>query len=235
MHTIPTIPDQYTPDRYGNERRRDELALRMIRHEARTCTIRACTGLSDDRIRRLYKAYAIQINDPTVRRRRGKSPRRITFFIRNTRAQFESSLLASAFTAFGLLQPSHDPHAHKSTGVPYEPLDPGPVGALFDIRNEDVDASYVRVDLDSRNVLIGGGREASPTDVQFHQQMVYAVAMKTLENFDRALGRVLHAERAVHDRRPVPRPVAGGGRVRVPTGGGRRKLRLQRRRAGDRG
>lgn len=116
---------RHSPDRYGNKRRRDELALRMIRHEARTCTIRACTGLSDDRIRRLYKTYANELNEPIVRRRRGKSPRQITFFIRNTRAQFESSLLASAFTAFGLLQPSEGPGAHKSTGVIHEPLEYG--------------------------------------------------------------------------------------------------------------
>jgi len=95
---------QTTQDRYGNERRRDELALRMIHHEARTCTIRACTGLSDDRIRRLYKTYAFGHFEEPVQRRRGKSPRQLTFFIRNVRAQFESSLLASAFTAFGLLQ-----------------------------------------------------------------------------------------------------------------------------------
>lgn len=92
-------------DRYRNERHRHDLAIRMIRHEARTCTIRECTGLSDDRIRRLYKLYAHALSEQPVRRRRGKSPRQVTFFVRNTRAQFESSVLASAFTAFGLLQP----------------------------------------------------------------------------------------------------------------------------------
>lgn len=103
--------------RYGNERRRDELALRMIRHEARTCTIRACTGLSEDRIRRLYKTYAFEHNEEPVRRRRGKSPRQSTFFIRNARAQFESSLLASAFMAFGLLQAPLDSDAHRNTRI----------------------------------------------------------------------------------------------------------------------
>jgi Flagellar transcriptional activator (FlhC) len=39
-----------------------------------------------------------------VRRRRGKSPRQVAFFIRNTRAQLESSILASVFTTFGLLR-----------------------------------------------------------------------------------------------------------------------------------
>ncbi|HEY0684253.1 MAG TPA: FlhC family transcriptional regulator [Steroidobacter sp.] len=90
-------------DSYRHERCRQDLALRMIRHEARTCTIRECTGLTDDRIRRLYRSYAHELSESPVRRRRGKSPRQTTFFIRNTRAQFESSLLASAFAAFGLL------------------------------------------------------------------------------------------------------------------------------------
>ena len=46
-----------TDDRYALERSQFELALRMIRHEARTRTIRSCTGLSDDRIRKLYATY----------------------------------------------------------------------------------------------------------------------------------------------------------------------------------
>ncbi len=90
-------------DSYSNERSRNDLALRMIRHEARTCTIRECTGLTDDRIRRLYKSYAHELSEAPVRRHRGKSPRQVTFFVRNTRAQFESSLLAGSFAAFGLL------------------------------------------------------------------------------------------------------------------------------------
>jgi hypothetical protein len=90
-------------DRYFHDRRRHDLALRMIRHEARTCTIRSCTGLTDDRIRRLYKAYASHMTHAPVRRHRGKSPRQVAFFIRNTRAQFEASLLASVFATFGLL------------------------------------------------------------------------------------------------------------------------------------
>jgi hypothetical protein len=95
---------QISNDRYFHDRRRHDLALRMIHHEARTCTIRSCTGLTDDRIRRLYKAYASHLNSAPVRRHRGKSPRQVAFFIRNTRAQFESSLLASVFTVFGLLR-----------------------------------------------------------------------------------------------------------------------------------
>jgi Flagellar transcriptional activator (FlhC) len=90
-------------DRYFHDRQRHDLALRMIRHEARTCTIRSCTGLTDDRIRRLYKSYAYQLSDLPLRRRRGKSPRQAGFFVRNTRTHFEASLLVSVFVIFGLL------------------------------------------------------------------------------------------------------------------------------------
>jgi hypothetical protein len=89
-------------ERYFLDRERHDLALRMIRHEARTCTIRSCTGLTDDRIRRLYKTYASHAG-AALRRRRGKSPRQPAYFVRNLRAQYESSLLACTFASFGLL------------------------------------------------------------------------------------------------------------------------------------
>ena len=47
------IPD----DRYSRERLSLELALRFLRHEARTQTIRTWTGPTDDRIRNLYRSY----------------------------------------------------------------------------------------------------------------------------------------------------------------------------------
>src|SRR5688572_30243278 len=88
-------------ERYFNERQRHDLALRMIRHEARTCTIRSCTGLTDDRIRRLYKTYASHMPSAPVRRRRGKSPRQVAFFVRNVRGQLDSPMLGSASAMFG--------------------------------------------------------------------------------------------------------------------------------------
>lgn len=112
-------------DSYSHARHRQDLALRMIRHEARTCTIRECTGLTDDRIRRLYRSYAHELSETPVRRRRGKSPRQITFFVRNTRAQFESSLLASAFAAFGLLQAQRGKLASKQAAIQVGPLEYG--------------------------------------------------------------------------------------------------------------
>lgn len=97
---------QISNDRYFDDRRRHDLALRMIRHEARTCTIRMCTGLTDDRIRRLYQAYVAHRPSLPARRRRGKSPRQVAYFTRTAQLQFEASLLAGAFAAFGLLSAS---------------------------------------------------------------------------------------------------------------------------------
>lgn len=91
-------------DRYFRERQRHDLALRMIRHEARTCTIRSCTGLTDDRIRRLYKLYSRHEAHMQLRRRRGKSPRTVSYFTRTIQMQFEASYLRSVFAAFDLLQ-----------------------------------------------------------------------------------------------------------------------------------
>ncbi|HEY3450342.1 MAG TPA: hypothetical protein VGK67_28570 [Myxococcales bacterium] len=48
------------------------------------------------------------------------------------------------------------------------------------------------VDLDDAYIAMQHGLEPAESDPQFHQQMVYAVAMRTLEQFDRALGRVVY-------------------------------------------
>ncbi|HET9449161.1 MAG TPA: FlhC family transcriptional regulator [Steroidobacteraceae bacterium] len=117
-------------ERYFNERQRHDLALRMIRHEARTCTIRSCTGLTDDRIRRLYKTYASHMPAAPVRRRRGKSPRQVSFFLRNARAQLESSMLASVFTTFGLWR-SQSGARHSSLPTPSVSLPSIEGGLLF--------------------------------------------------------------------------------------------------------
>lgn len=93
-----------TDDRYTRDRLRLDLALRLIRHEARTCTIRDWTGLSDDRIRKLYKSYVAHSGDRRVRRHRGKPPRQPAFFLRNAELRLQSSTLASLLCQFGLLQ-----------------------------------------------------------------------------------------------------------------------------------
>src|SRR5207253_1121009 len=51
---------------------------------------------------------------------------------------------------------------------------------------------YEPVDLDHPDVLHNRGLDPSESDPKFHQQMVYAVAMKVIENFERATGRRFH-------------------------------------------
>ena len=89
--------------RYFQEKARTELALRMIRHEARTSTIRHCTGLSDDRIRKLCTAYFGGRDGQRIRRRRGKSPRRISRFVKNAACQLEATTLMQLYLMTGLL------------------------------------------------------------------------------------------------------------------------------------
>src|SRR6185503_436236 len=48
---------------------------------------------------------------------------------------------------------------------------------------------YEPVDLSDPNVLAQDGLPPSEGNPQFHQQMVYAVTMTTIRNFERALGR----------------------------------------------
>ena len=79
----------------------------------------------------------------------------------------------------------------------------------------DVDASgstpvWLRpVNLDDANIAMQLGLEPTESDPQFHQQMVYAVAMRTLEQFDRAFGRVVYFK-GRRRLRLVPHAFRGG-------------------------
>ena len=93
-----------TDDRYTRDRLRLDLALRLIRHEARTRTIRSWTGLTDDRIRKLYRSYVADAGRRDVRRHRGKSPRQSAFFMRNAGIRREAAGLATLLCILGLLK-----------------------------------------------------------------------------------------------------------------------------------
>ncbi len=95
-------------DRYNRERLRFHVALRFIRLEARTQTIRRWTGLTDDRIRKLYRSYLADDARPLVRHR-GKSPHRAALFLRSARARRESALLASLCRLLGALPEQRGP------------------------------------------------------------------------------------------------------------------------------
>jgi hypothetical protein len=101
---------------------------------------------------------------------------------------------------------SIDDGAVYTVSIPFEPLMPGPEGALLVIeplpeerrpgarapraaKARSKPALAPPVDLDAPALLMENGLAPSSTSRQFMQQMVYAVCMETYECFARALGR----------------------------------------------
>lgn len=119
-------------------------------------------------------------------------------------------------SAYVLAQPARrplkifasDPMLGRTAGnritidVANEPLQPGPQGSRIEVIDYDGahDRFYPPVNLDDPAILMESGLDPTESDPRFHQQMVYAVAMRTLENFDRALGRTIELRRARYPR-----------------------------------
>lgn len=95
--------------------------------------------------------------------------------------------------------------------VPWEKLDIGPSGEYVEIVDYDptVDRYYKPVDLDNPFILAQDGIEPGEGNPQFHQQMVYAVVMTTITNFEKALGRKIQwAPQRVSDSKIFEKYVA---------------------------
>lgn len=76
--------------------------------------------------------------------------------------------------------------------IPWEKLEAGPAGEYVEVVDHDPASGcfYEPVDLDDPYILAENGCAPSQGTPQFHQQMVYAVAMRTIRNFERSLGRL---------------------------------------------
>lgn len=76
--------------------------------------------------------------------------------------------------------------------IPWEDLKCGPIGEYVEVIDTDPASGvlYRPVDLSDPRLLAQDGLPSSESNPQFHQQMVYAVAMTTIGHFERALGRV---------------------------------------------
>lgn len=75
---------------------------------------------------------------------------------------------------------------------PYEEgVRPGPINDYLEVIDVDPVSGqfYDPVDLDNPYLLAQDGLAPSEGDPRFHQQMVFAVTMKTIRTFERALGR----------------------------------------------
>jgi hypothetical protein len=80
---------------------------------------------------------------------------------------------------------------HLRVSIPWEDLEPGPVGEYLEVVDVDPPSQrfYPPVDLDDPYLLVQDGLNPSEGTPQFHQQMAFAVASRTIQNFERALGR----------------------------------------------
>lgn len=70
-------------------------------------------------------------------------------------------------------------------------IDPGPINEYLEVIDYDPCSGqfYEPIDLNAPEVLAQDGLPPSEGDPRFHQQMVFAVVMKTIKLFERALGR----------------------------------------------
>jgi len=86
---------------------------------------------------------------------------------------------------------SHRIGGTATVNVPYERLQKGPIGALFEIVASGAPGSSAvePLDLDDPYLLMAGGLTPSPANEQFALQMTYAVCSLTYAAFRRALGR----------------------------------------------
>ncbi|MBC7921182.1 MAG: hypothetical protein H7Z75_08815 [Ferruginibacter sp.] len=94
-------------------------------------------------------------------------------------------------------------------------LQPGPIGEYLEVIDVDPasQAFYLPVDLNNPMILAQDGLPPSESNPQFHQQMVYAVAMLTIQHFERALGRkTLWSPFAYQSSTDSCRPPADGPR-----------------------
>jgi hypothetical protein len=75
--------------------------------------------------------------------------------------------------------------------IRWEEVNEGPVGEYVEVVDYDPASKcfYVPVNLSNPTILAQDGIYPSESSPQFHQQMVYAVAMTTIQHFERALGR----------------------------------------------
>lgn len=86
--------------------------------------------------------------------------------------------------------------------VPWEHLEAGPSGEYVEVVDYDptIRKFFKPVSLDHEYILAQDGLDPSESNPQFHQQMVYAVAMTTIKNFEKALGRkIIWAPRLLSD------------------------------------
>ena len=99
-------------ERYCRDRRRYDLAMRLIAHEARTRTITRWTGLSLRRVRSALHSYGPVGREPCAVRHRGPPPTQATWFLRPSVCS-EAAALASLCLINDALPAQRVPNAQR--------------------------------------------------------------------------------------------------------------------------
>lgn len=102
-----------TDDRYHRDLRRFQLALRLIRHEARTHTICKWTGLTDDRVRNFCRTYGVSEAGHTPVRHRGPMPQRLDLFFRSPVLRSEAAAVGGLCRLLGVIPDQRQPNARR--------------------------------------------------------------------------------------------------------------------------
>lgn len=90
-------------DRYSRDFRSFHLALRMLRHEARTNTISTWTGISPERVRNLSKSHRRQESAQDTERHRGPSPSQLAPLLTNPGLRSEVAAMAGLCRVLGVV------------------------------------------------------------------------------------------------------------------------------------
>jgi len=101
--------------------------------------------------------------------------------------------------------------------IDWEALKPGPVGEYIEVVDYDPASGcwYEPVNLDAVELVAQDGLAPSEGTPQFHQQMVYAVAMTTIRNFEFALGRKVFWAHRYDEKLPRGQRDTYVGRLRI--------------------
>jgi subtilisin family serine protease len=124
-----------------------------------------------DAMERYHLTRALAPEPPTPRRRR-------------LRAYAYDPVLSGRMGQWGMNE--------AALSIRWEPLEPGPIGEYLEVVDIDPasNSAYAPVDLDDPRLIASDGHAPNESNPQFHQQMAYAVASRTIEHFETALGRV---------------------------------------------
>ncbi|HWW77915.1 MAG TPA: S8 family serine peptidase, partial [Pyrinomonadaceae bacterium] len=179
------LPDPSVEPVNVSEKNRRTFAEALADTPGASAALRESVGLGDSRRRRQVAVPQEFNSRDAARVKKAMEPPLSEPVTRRLRVFAYDPLLGTKLDTVGLNETTLEVRWEKD-------LAPGPVGEYLEVVDVDpaTGACYAPVDLNHPLPLSQAGLSPSEASPRFHQQMVYAVAMKTIEHFEYALGRV---------------------------------------------